>query len=581
MLFFLLTFSSIFALNYRVGETFGYSYNTVTKTLAVQSANEEESTQMSLSCDVKFKVLKVDSQGAYMEMTVSNVRGSTGNSVDSGAMLSDPDVQEDFSDPLYFTHRPDGTITGVIVSEDDEPDQVELKVGIAYALQTNTQTKSNSDYEAVSVISPQGMHLQYSSVEVEDDYVEINTHYTEEDFIEFLDSKLSVKDIALDASSNVRILNGKVATSTSQTSVNLNKQYYGSNDEAAVIYGEGTANLFNLRMGNSEEVDFNYESPEAFLQANTNYKYVEYLTPSFYEDREHPEEEEDLEDDDITDGKMACPSQTDVCKGFDKSFTLGNKNLGLRMSASAVAAISKGCKPELRNYIAGSYANIDVLVLGKTYSAASAYAEYGQIGGSPTRNGVELKLFGLPIYSKSFPWLDCVDRTINLASKSKDISFSYFIMVYIVKITFSVGLTFQLSADLHYSLCAQQLTASVQLIPRGAATVHGGASASVVLAKAGIELSGTVAEHFDPTAYIDGNQCRVGFYMYANHEPYDARFIGYWQLRTKLKVKIKWRGFKTKVKITWGWGSKHSTTFWHHSGGGSRSKLVDVYYQGK
>eukprot|EP00770_Monocercomonoides_exilis_P005460 MONOS_5432.1-p1 / transcript=MONOS_5432.1 / gene=MONOS_5432 / organism=Monocercomonoides_exilis_PA203 / gene_product=unspecified product / transcript_product=unspecified product / location=Mono_scaffold00157:101515-103133(-) / protein_length=521 / sequence_SO=supercontig / SO=protein_coding / is_pseudo=false len=520
-------------------------------------------------------------------MTVNNVQGVVGNTESSENTVHDSDVDSDFSNPLYFTHLNDGTIQDVAADEDDSEDQVALKIGVAYALRTNIIAQSNSDYESVNVVDPQGSHFEYFQTESDGSSTIVNSHYTEDDFVAFLDEGLSAKNVSIDASNVRQIMNDRIVSSKSQTSINLYKDVddVQSNDEsAATMFVYGTTELNNFAMGNSEEVNFEFQSPEEFMQANGHLVKVPYLNYAYYLNRrpEIEEEEEDLIESDFIDGKMACPGDTDVCRGFDKSYTFGNKNIGLKISASAVAAVKKGCKLDgPRSYIAGAYGDIDILILGKTFSAAHAYAEYGQLYGSPTRNAIELSLFGHVFYQKSFPWLDCVDRTITLATWNKDLSFSYSIMVYVVKITFKAGVTFEFSASLHYSLCVQQLTASVQLIPRGKATAHAGAEASVAVAKAGITLSGSIAEHLDPTAYVDGNQCRVGFYMYANHEPYDVRFEGWWQLRTKIKVKVKWHGFKTKVKIQWGWGSKHSKTFWHHSGGGSRSKLVDVYYQAK
>jgi len=578
MLFFVLSLlASTNALTYRKGETFSYQYKSNVKTVAIQEANDQEPILYDHTCQANFKVLLVSSKGAYIEMTINNVQSRVGNSESSEEGQHDEDSEVYYSNPLYFTHNTDGSIQDVIVHEDDSEEMRDLKVGIAYTLRSTIfQDGSEDEYQQASVIDPQGSHYEHFQTSVQDEATVVTSRYTEDDFIAFFDADLSAQNVSIDGNNVRTIVGDRIVASKISQSVLLTKnvEAHSNDDEEtpAQIYVYGDAEISGYAQGNDAEAEaeFPFESVEAFLNENTKYHTVPYLQVEFYMKRAYPPVEETVPE--IDGGHVVCPGDLTVCRGFSIDHTLGNSNIGIRGALSAVAGVKTGCSAAIRSYLVGAYADLDIKILGFTISAAHAYAEYGQLNGSPTRNGIELQVFGVTFYKKTFPWLDCVDRTIQLGQYSKDHSLSYSIHVVVLTVKFSVGVAFSLSANLHYSICAQQLTASVSIIPRGAATAHADASASIVVARAGVTIKGTIAENFDPTAYIDGNQCRVGFYMYANTEPWDVRFVGWYQTRS-----IKWKHWHPKIT----WSSKHEHVFWHHSSGGSRTKIIDVFYGAK
>jgi len=507
-------------------------------------------------------------------MTIDNVISSVGNGEDKEDGQFDEDSEQSFAAPLFFKHQTDGIITDVVASIEDDEDTVSMKTGILFGLQTSLASGSGNDYEQVQVIDPQGSHFEYFQTTVEGETITVQSHYSHDEFLAFADEETDSSDITLEANSLRDIVGERIVRSTGITTVVLNKVQNFANDEveAVEMTATGFSTLSSYVQGNDEEVEFPYADVEAFLNSESKLRRVHHLSPSYFIRRPPRQPKTSFEDLDELDTFKGCPGDIDFCKGFDKSWTVGNSNVGLRLSASANAGVKKGCKTDVRSYAVGAYANIDVLILGKTISAAAGYAEYGQVNGSPLRNGIELQLFGKVFYTKTFPWLDCKDRTIQLASFSKDFSFSYSVLVYVVQIKFTVGISFTFRADLHYTVCPQQLKASITLTPFGSATLHGGASASVAVAKAGIDIRGSLSDYLDPTAYVDGNLCRVGFSMYNNLNPISASLVGWWQTRT-----VKFRGLKTKVT----WGSKHEKTFWSHTWAGSRTKIFDVVYGAK
>jgi len=561
--------SSVLSLSYKKGETFSYKYNSVVRTSAEQTSNADQSTLIDTSCVANFKVLMVSSAGAYIEMIVNKVATTVSNVETTEKTQEDEETEEYYSNPIYFVHLNDGAIDKVAASDEDSEDLISFKVGIIYSLQTAV-VKPSPDFEQVSVIDPQGSHFEFFQASTENDVTTIQSYYTEKDFVAFADENASSEYLTIGSSSSRQIVGDRIVSSQGQMTAVLNHVASTSNEDeedAITILSLGASELSGYAQGNTEEVEFPYESVEEFMSNNIKYHEVESLNKETYRRRRpHPHkvtpEEEQL------DTGYSCPAGLDVCRGFDQSWTAGNSNCGLRFSASAVAGVSKGCVQASRSYMAGAYADIDVLIVGFSIKAANAYAEYGQMYGSPLRNAIELKVFGVTIYKKTFPWIDCIDRSIDLINFSKDYSISYHVLVYIVDLKFSVGVTLGFSANLHYTACPQDLKASITLTPRASAKLHGGASASVAVARAGVEISGTIADYLDPTAYVDGNICRVGFYMYNNLEPVDVRLEGWYQTRT-----IKhW-------KITW--GSKHTHTFWHHTWAAQRTKIIDVFYGAK
>jgi len=605
--------ASLSSLSYKTGETFSYEYDSSVVTAATQSDQGEQSTTFTLRCIAKFKVLLASTTGTYIQMVLTNVRSTITMGEESEDGQHDDDSEKAFSNPIYFTHRPDGSIADVAAHEQDEEDVVNIKVGVLYALQTSLSQGSSQEYEQVAVIDPQGSHYEYVSSVAEDDILTITSHFSNDDFIGFVDEEADESDLILDGTSYRQICGGRVLESSGFTVLQMNQPSYSDDeqsnedesdpesdpesepepepfpmdepwpepedgpgepikDEPVTITTVGTMKLGGYVQGNDEEVDFPYATVDAFLNAVPTLRRVPHLHPSWYAHRTGRQPRKEEEEEDELDMYSSCPGNINVCKGFDRSWSVGNSNVGLRLSASAVAGLRKGCSASVRSYIVGGKASINVLILGRSYTAASAIAEYGQVNGAAQRNKVELKVFGHVFYSKSFSNRKCAKTSIGLASFSKDFKFSYGVLVYVVHISFSVGIKFTLSANLVFTICPSSLKASASLVPKGTATLYGGATASVAVARAGVEIRGSITDYLDPTASVSGSSCKITFSLYNNVSPINAELVGWWQTRS-----VKMKGIIPQVT----WGKRHEHVFWKHSWGGARKQIFSTSYGAK
>jgi hypothetical protein len=79
---------SLLALTYRKGETFSYSYSTMTVHRSQKSSNDDGATTVQLDTQANFKVISTSSDGAFIEMTVQNVTGDISDETDKESISS-------------------------------------------------------------------------------------------------------------------------------------------------------------------------------------------------------------------------------------------------------------------------------------------------------------------------------------------------------------------------------------------------------------------------------------------------------------------------------------------------------------
>ncbi|KAH7819873.1 putative lipid transport family protein [Monocercomonoides exilis] len=541
---------------------------------AVEDDGTKGASTQDIVCDVFIKVLEVKSSSYLMQMDLKNAAIVSHLGKESERGQKDKNTEQYISRPLLFEQSKSGTIYNVHAHASDYEDAIEMKTGILNQFRSSAPAKLDAfgaEFTTEEVIDNQGYHYEYVETERRDDMLIVRSQYCEDDFIGFVDSKATADQIDLDVVNEQQIQSGMIVNSHSEMTVVLNKGESISNGEgeSTDIVSTGQANMRFLSKSTSNDDGEDYEDLDDFInKINEDYRPISYMTKEWYESREKESEFASIEEDEgIFGASSTCPSALTLCKGFDKSWTVGNRNVGLKLSARALAGVTKECKIESRSYMVGAYASIDILILKKTVSAVNAIAEYGLLDGSPSRNMVELKLFNKVIYQKKFPWKECVYDSVTLCQYTRDFSVGFSIHILVVKIKFLIGIELGFKTELKYKMCLQQLTASITFVPSASASLHGGAEASVIVVKAGIELRGTISDNLDPTAYIDGNQCRVGFSMYNTFSPIEASLQGYYCFR-KLKFK-HW-----KLKFTW--GKKHALKIWSHKWGGSRTKIIDM-----
>jgi hypothetical protein len=431
-----------------------------------------------------------------------------------------------------------------------------------------------------------GSHYEFHKSVSDGSKTTVKSHFSEGDFTAFQDEGLSSEDVGVESETEHVIEGGKISSVYGETSVVLNQGDSGGmneDDTVTKIIVEGTHELSGFAQGNDANDLPDFSSAEELEEKNPKYHrspkfphhihhdpdtrphHTPYKRPPRKEKKTPEKNEERLDN-------LACPGNINLCKSFSLSKEVGSPDAGLRLELSAMAGVTKGCSDQKRSYMIGAYADVYILVVGKQISAVSAYAEYGQVEGNALKNGIGVSLFGNSVYSTSFPYLSCMTKTHNIAKFSQDFSISYTIVVYIVTINFNIGLTIGFTADLIFTLCLGELKANVSFVPHVTATLHGGAEVSIVVAKAGVEIAGTVGDYVDPGAYVDGSLCRIGFVMSNTVDPFTVSLSAYWMVR-----EVKWKGFIPIIS----WGSKHSYTIWTQSWGGKTDKLIDIYYSAK
>lgn len=563
-LIFLLVSSSVFS--YKTGDAWSYTYSSEVDTVADQTGSEEQKTSFQLSCNANFKVVSVNSNGAYVEMTINTVKSTVTAGPHSSPGQFDRDSEAYYARPMYFTIKNDGLIADVAGHVQDDEDVISLKTSVVYSLQTKSSDTSSLDFQQVSIISPVGSHFSFFQTRKSQSKITVTSHFSETDVKAFRDKNANARQLTLDQDSTHEIVGSDIVSSTSRMTVVSNRQNPLPNGQQSdikmVTSGVSTLGSFR-RLEMADTSSFPYDSAESFLSVSTDYKLIPYLQPSWYQDREAFEEEEEQEQD-----PKGCLGDIDFCKTFEHTWVIGNPNIGLSVMVMASAGITKGCTNPNRSYMAGAYTEIDVLILGKTLYAVKGHAEWGLMYGQPLRNEIAITVFGKQVYQKDLPWINCIDKTINLGQFGKDFSYTYSVVVYIVTLNFQVGVGFNLRADLSYHVCPQTLRASVSLLPEAMATIYGGAYASVAIAKAGVEISGSIRDWLDPYAWVDGNVCEVGFKLYNNVDPVDVKLTGYYQIKT-----IK--GFKIS------WGTRKEYIFWRYQWPGRRDKIVEISYSAK
>lgn len=562
--------AATFSFNYKRGQAFSYNYHTSVDTTTGKDTESAHTTTLTVDVNATFTVLNSVSDGAYLALTLSNLKIEV---IDEETQTYGPEaaLDEVFGEPLYFKFRKNGTITDVISSKKDTKELTNIKVAIAYALRTNLQASLEADYETATVIDPMGKHTEYTTVGRRGNSITVDTYYSDSDFVGFADHGVSEGEISVDSQSTHVIDGDRVTSVYSATTVILSKpatEQRSNDDEETedvpiTITGISTLSDYTEMDG---EVAENSEivSVAKFLSQNKGYGFVPTLRDSFYVRSPFTSLEKVV----AGASTSSCPSACNLCKSTSGSYTGGNNNAGFKASASAVVGVEKGCKSAKRSYIVGAYATLNIILIGKTINAVDAYAEYGQLNGSAQRNAVHLSLFGYQLYHKALTGLDCRSKTINVFNSNKSASYTYSIPVYCVTIQLTASIKFNLKADVIFQICVNQFTASVTFKPSATVTLSGKASASVGIAKASAEVTGTITDYLDPKAYVDGNLCRVGFSAYNHLSSITVKLEAYFEILDWKKLWSKDEKYKSGKK----WN------IWSASFGGRNDKLVDIYW---
>lgn len=565
--------SALFAFNYQPGDVFSYIYTSHVNTGATTDPTKKPESYFDFTCNATFTVMSLDADGAFLSLVVSNISGKVEGMGGKDDLLQYDEVDQYFANPLYFKLLPDGSIIDVVGSREDDTEVINVKTGIAFSLRTHLDEQPSDEYWTNKVVDVMGNHNEYSTITVSGASRTINTFFSEADFSAFVDRNLDSSDISLDVKTQQVLTDGRVNQASSTSTVVLTKKAtlntVSRDDSEFQIVVSGEYNLEHYTVMPSVKIGAadGINTVPQFLSYHRKYAFIPQFRASYYSAFKPaaPVSRTPI-------AEATCPGSINFCKSVDKTWSAGNQNVGVSLHTWALAGVTLGCGAEHRSYMAGAYATLDVVVLQKTLNVVDAFIEYGQVDGVAQRNALSVSLFGTSVYYKALPYLDCIQKTWTLGKYANTFKFPYSTQVYIVTLSFYVSVGVSLSAEVTTKICPMEFNANAVLVPRASLTLGGGAEASVKIFKIGVEFSGSTGDSLDPTVYVDGGLCRVGFKASNTFDGITAQLTGYYSII----------GSKTNFnrrKIVY--DKSHDFVIWSHRWEGRTDTLIDVHWDAK
>lgn len=253
-------------------------------------------------------------------------------------------------------------------------------------------------------------------------------------------------------------------------------------------------------------------------------------------------------------------------KTFSKSVKVGGGVADVTFNADLYAGSNFNCKQPTFSFEAHATSSATASLFGMHKSAFDAQVVYGQQGGAPLANSITLSVWGKQIYNKPLPYANCRSGNYPLAHASPGFRASYTLWVSVVPITFSASASLNLHLGWGWNVCPSEMTASVNLRGDGAIELAGSAHVSLLLVKAGLEISGSFNTALIPEAYIKGSMCTLGIQLTNENIPMRAAISTYYQWRH-----CKW--------FRCGWGTKHQQVWWHWDAAPKTSILFKQEYK--
>jgi len=211
---------------------------------------------------------------------------------------------------------------------------------------------------------------------------------------------------------------------------------------------------------------------------------------------------------------------------------LGGSKIGADFAVALFAGTNFDCNHPTFNYEASAIGTVDVSLFGYTGRAVDAGAIYGRVNGAPDPDDIYLKVFGDTIYSKQIPSIDCIGHSYDIAHTSPGFSVSYIIWVSVIPITLSASASLDLDLSWNWKICPDQLTAEIEVIPRGALSIGGDAEIDLLIIKAGIQLDGSFETALPPQLSLDGSLCEITFEVVRQSNPLSLLFQGYFAVKS-------------------------------------------------
>lgn len=268
------------------------------------------------------------------------------------------------------------------------------------------------------------------------------------------------------------------------------------------------------------------------------------------------------------DGKKKMDLSLPYNKTSSVSAELGGNTVGVTFNAGYLVGTNFDCNHPNFAYEAEAEISSDILLFGHKINSFDASFVYGQNGGAPLADELKLSVFGKTLYDKKIPSLQyCVSKEFPLAKIDKGFNEDFTVWVSIVPIVFTADADLDLQLDWMYSICTNDLSASIGIQPSASFTFSGSAEVDLLILGCGTSLTATMGASVEPQAYIHGTLCTVGSDAVLNKQPLNGDFQAYY----------KWRHCKF---IIWdcSWGEHHVETFWSDTSPPSSKVLYNHSY---
>ncbi len=190
---------------------------------------------------------------------------------------------------------------------------------------------------------------------------------------------------------------------------------------------------------------------------------------------------------------------------------------------------------------------------------------YGQNGASPLADVATLTAFGKPVWSQHVPVVSyCRSQSLPIGQVERGLHVSHTVWVSIVPVSFTAAADLKLALSWQWSLCSNDLSASVGVTPSAEVDVSGSTLVDLLVLRAGVDLSGTLAASVVPQVFVAGTACSAGVDAVVSKPGDSGELSGYYQWR-----KCKWLFFDCH------WEDQHKRDFWTHQGAPSQSTLFN------
>ena len=202
---------------------------------------------------------------------------------------------------------------------------------------------------------------------------------------------------------------------------------------------------------------------------------------------------------------------------------------------------------------------------GETEQAFDANFIYGQNGAAPLADAATLTAFGKPVWGEHLPVESyCKAESLPIGKVQKGVSVSHTVWVSIVPVTFTASADVTLSLAWQWSLCSNDLSASVGITPGTAVVVSGSTLVDLLVLRAGVTLEGDFAATVVPQVFVAGTACSAGADAVLSRPGNSGELAIYYMWR-----KCKWLFFDCH------WEEQKKKDLWVHHGVPSQSTIFN------